>query len=172
VQRRLSAILAADVVGYSRLMGDDETGTLEALRRHRRELLAPKIAEHAGRIVKLMGDGALVEFASAVEAVACAVNIQVLMRDRNQEIPEDRRIIFRIGINIGDVILEGRGHLRRRRQHRRPAREPCRPGRHLHFAQRAQPSAGQAPSDPGGSRRDGGQEYRAVGARLCRRPRR
>ena len=81
-------------------------GTLEALRRHRRELLTPKIAEHGGRIVKLMGDGALVEFASAVEAVACGVDIQVLMRERNEHVPEDRRIVFRIGINIGDVIID------------------------------------------------------------------
>ena len=107
VQRRLSAILAADVVGYSRLMGDDETGTLEALRQHRRELLSPKITEHGGRIVKLMGDGALVEFASAVEAVACAVDIQILMRGRSAHVPDGRRIVFRIGINIGDVIIDG-----------------------------------------------------------------
>lgn len=107
VQRRLSAILAADVVGYSRLMGEDETGTLEALRQHRRELLTPNISKHGGRIVKLMGDGALVEFASAVEAVACAVDIQILMQARNRHVAEHRRIVFRIGINIGDVILDG-----------------------------------------------------------------
>ena len=107
VQRRLSAILAADVVGYSRLMGEDETGTLDALRRHRRELLTPKVLEHGGRIVKLIGDGALVEFASAVEAVACAVSIQVQMRERNEGVAEDRRIVFRMGINIGDVIIDG-----------------------------------------------------------------
>lgn len=107
VRRRLSAILAADVVGYSRLMAEDETGTLEALRRHRRELIAPRIAAHDGRIVKLMGDGALVEFASAVEAVGCAVDIQVLMRRRNEGIAANRRIVFRIGINIGDIILDG-----------------------------------------------------------------
>lgn len=107
VQRRLSAILAADVVGYSRLMGEHETETLVALRAHRDELVSPKVAQHGGRIVKLMGDGLLAEFPSAVAAVACAVDIQVLMRQRNATVAEDRRIVFRIGINLGDVLIEG-----------------------------------------------------------------
>ncbi len=106
-RRKLAAILAADVVGYSRLMGEDEVGTLDALRAHREELIEPKIAEHEGRLVKLMGDGLLVEFPSSVEAVHCAVEIQHTMGERNADVPEDRRIIFRIGINIGDIIVEG-----------------------------------------------------------------
>src|SRR5271169_1999625 len=107
VQRRLAAILAADVVGYSRLMGADEEGTLERLKAHRRRLIDPKIAEHHGRIVKTTGDGMLVEFASVVDAVRCAVEIQRGMVDRDAEIPEDKRITFRIGINLGDVIIDG-----------------------------------------------------------------
>ena len=107
VQRRLAAILAADVVGYSRLMGEDETGTLAQLKAHRKDLIDPKIAEHHGRIVKLMGDGALVEFPSVVEAVQCAVEIQPAMAERNTAIPEDRRIEFRLGIHVGDISVEG-----------------------------------------------------------------
>jgi adenylate cyclase len=107
VERRLAAILAADVVGYSRLMGEDEAGTLERLKAHRRELIDPKTLAYHGRIVKLMGDGALVEFASVVDAVQCAAEIQRGMVERNAEVSEDRRIEFRIGINLGDVIVEG-----------------------------------------------------------------
>jgi adenylate cyclase len=107
MERRLAAILAADVVGYSRLMGEDETGTLDALRAHREELIEPKIAEHEGRVVKLMGDGLLAEFPSAVEAVHCAVEIQHTMGERNANVPAERRITYRIGINIGDIIVEG-----------------------------------------------------------------
>jgi len=106
VERRLAAILAADVVGYSRLMGINEEGTLAALKTHQRELIDPKIAEHRGRIVKTTGDGALVEFASAVDAVRCAVEIQCAMSERSAAIPEDRRIDFRIGINVGDIIID------------------------------------------------------------------
>jgi len=106
VERRLAAILAADVAGYSRLMGADEEGTLAALKACRRELIDPKIAEHRGRIVKTTGDGALVEFASAVDAVRCAMEIQRAMGERNAVIPEDRRIEFRIGINVGDIIID------------------------------------------------------------------
>lgn len=106
VERRLAAILAADVAGYSRLMGVDEEGTLAALKRHRSELIDPKIAEHRGRTVKTTGDGALVEFASAVDAVRCATDIQRAMAVRNVDIAEDRRIEFRIGINVGDIIID------------------------------------------------------------------
>ena len=106
-ERRLAAILSADVVGYSRIMGADESGTLSSLKSHRSELIEPKIGEHNGRIVKLMGDGILGEFASAVDAVRCAIEIQRSMPDRNAKIPEDRWIQFRIGINVGDIILEG-----------------------------------------------------------------
>src|SRR5258707_2849742 len=107
VERRLAAILAADVAGYSRLMGVDEEGTHARLKAHLRELIDPKVAEHHGRIVKTTGDGALVEFASAVDATRCAVEIQRAMAGRNAAIPEDRRIEFRIGINVGEIIIEG-----------------------------------------------------------------
>ena len=105
VERRLAAILAADVVGYSRLMGRDEAGTLARLRGHRRELIDPNIAEHKGRIVKTTGDGILIEFPSVVEAVTCAVTVQRGMAERNHEIPADQRIVFRVGINLGDIII-------------------------------------------------------------------
>src|SRR5437588_6288073 len=105
--RRLAAILAADVAGYSRLMGADEEGTLERLKALRRELLDPKIAEHKGRIVKTTGDGLLVEFASVVDAVRCAVAVQQAMPERNTGVAADNRIEQRIGINLGDVIVEG-----------------------------------------------------------------
>jgi adenylate cyclase len=105
--RRLAAILAADVAGYSRLMGADEEGTLERLKALRRELLDPKIAEHKGRIVKTTGDGLLVEFASVVDAVRCAVAVQQVMPERNAGVAADNRIELRIGINLGDVIVEG-----------------------------------------------------------------
>jgi adenylate cyclase len=104
--RRLAAILAADVAGYSRLMGADEEGTHEHLQAHRRELIDPKISEHSGRIVKTTGDGILAEFPSVVDAVRCAVELQRAMTDREAGMPEDRRIRFRIGINLGDVIVE------------------------------------------------------------------
>ena len=107
MQRRLAAILAADVVGYSRLMEGDEIETLTSLKSHRRELIDRCIVEHRGRIVKTTGDGMLVEFASVVDAVACAVTIQRGMFRRNAGVPHDKQIVFRIGINIGDVIIDG-----------------------------------------------------------------
>ena len=107
MQRRLAAILAADVVGYSRLMGCDEVGTLRALKAHRRELVDTTIAEHHGRIVKTTGDGLLLEFASVVDAVACAVHIQRNMISRNATVAHEKRIVFRIGINVGDIIIDG-----------------------------------------------------------------
>ena len=106
MERRLSAIMATDVVGYSRLMGGDEVGTLTALKLHRAEMIDPAIASHQGRIVKLTGDGMLVEFSSVVSAVECACAVQRDMRQRNAAIPEDRRIEFRIGVNLGDVIVD------------------------------------------------------------------
>jgi adenylate cyclase len=108
VERRLAAILAADVAGYSRLMGADEEGTLAALKTLRRELADPKIKEHRGRIVKTTGDGLLLEFASVVDAVRCAVEVQREMAERNADVPPERRIEFRMGINVGDVIRDGR----------------------------------------------------------------
>ena len=106
VERRLAAILAADVAGYSRLMGIDEEGTLADLKGHTRAVLDPKITEHRGRIVKTTGDGLLVEFASVVDAVRCAVDIQRQMAERNVEVPAERRIEFRIGLNVGDIIID------------------------------------------------------------------
>ncbi len=107
VERRLTTILAADVVGYSRLMSEDEAGTLASLKAIRRELVEPKTAEHHGRVVKLIGDGTLMEFGSVVDAVRFAVDLQQAMVARNAKVPEDRQITFRIGINIGDIIVEG-----------------------------------------------------------------
>jgi len=104
VERRLAAILAADVAGYSRLVGEDEEGTLERLRVVRREVVDPMIEEHRGRIVRIAGDGLLVEFASVVDAVRCAVDTQREMALRNAELPANQRIEFRIGINLGDII--------------------------------------------------------------------
>jgi len=106
VERRLAAILAVDVAGYSRLMGEDEEGTLAALRAVRRDLADPKIAEHRGRIVKTTGDGLLAEFASVVDAARCAVEVQREMIARNAAVPAERRIEFRMGINVGDIIIE------------------------------------------------------------------
>ena len=105
-QRRLAAILVADVVGYSRLMGEDEEGTLEALTAHRTELIEPCIAEHRGRVVKTTGDGLLAEFASVLDSIRCAVAIQEGMADRNIATSDDHRIEFRIGVNLGDVIVQ------------------------------------------------------------------
>jgi class 3 adenylate cyclase len=107
VLRRLTAILAADVAGYSRLMGADEEGTLRRLQAHLRELFDPKIAEHRGRIVKTTGDGLLAEFASVVDAVRCAVDVQEKMAQRNAVILAEQRIEFRIGVNLGDVMIDG-----------------------------------------------------------------
>jgi len=106
VQRRLAAILAADVAGYSRLIGADEEGTLARLKAHRRELIDPKIAQHKGRIVKTTGDGVLAEFASTVDALRCAGEVQAAMTERNAAVPADSRIAFRIGIHQGDIVVE------------------------------------------------------------------
>ncbi len=106
-QRRLAAIVSVDVVGYSRLMGVDEVGTLATLRTHRAELIDPLIAKHDGRIVKTMGDGLLLEFPSVVNAIQCSLEVQQGMAERNDGVDEDRHITFRIGVNLGDIILEG-----------------------------------------------------------------
>jgi adenylate cyclase len=107
VERRLTTILAADVAGYSRLMGDDEEGTLAQLKVRRRELVDPAIKQHNGRIIKTTGDGMLVEFASVVNAVRCAVQVQRAMIARNANVPQQKQIEFRIGINVGDIIIDG-----------------------------------------------------------------
>ena len=106
VERRLTAILAADVAGYSRLIGADEEGTLAQLKAFRKTLVDPTIAKHRGRIVKTTGDGMLVEFASAVDAARCAVEVQRGIADENTEIPQAKRIEFRIGIHLGDIIID------------------------------------------------------------------
>ena len=108
VERELAAILAADVVGYSRLMGIDEEGTLARLKLLRRKVFDPKIQEHQGYIVKTVGDGILIEFPSVVEAVQCAVEVQQRIAEHNAELPREQRLEFRAGINLGDVIIEGR----------------------------------------------------------------
>jgi adenylate cyclase len=106
LERRLAAILAADVAGYSRLIGNDEEGTHTALKRVFKSLVDSRIAQHRGRLVKNTGDGALVEFASAIDAVRCAVEIQRAMAELNVDLPLERRIEFRIGINVGDIIFD------------------------------------------------------------------
>src|ERR1700760_1342368 len=105
-ERRLAAILAADIAGYSRLVGANEEGTLERLRAHRRELIDPKIAAHRGRLVKTTGDGLLVEFASVVDALRCATEVQQSMAGPNAETPAAERIEFRIGVHQGDIVVE------------------------------------------------------------------
>ena len=107
VERRLSAIMAADVVGYSRLIEADEPGTLAALKDLRQKVLKPLLAEHRGRIVKLMGDGLIAEFASIVSAVACATAVQKQLTMRQETVPAQSRIVLRIGVNLGDVVVEG-----------------------------------------------------------------
>src|SRR6476620_4661013 len=106
VERRLAAIVAADVAGYSRLMGLDEVGTARTLREHRK-LTDALVAKHGGRLVKSTGDGVLLEFPSVVDAVECAVAVQAVMAQRNEGVPADRRMVFRIGVNLGDVLIEG-----------------------------------------------------------------
>src|SRR5437016_9233570 len=107
VQRRLAAILAADVVGYSRMMGTDEAGTLAALKAWHEDIVQPLMSKHDGRVIKLMGDGVLAEFASAVNAVKCAVEIQETVGAASESTLAERKIILRIGINLGDVMVEG-----------------------------------------------------------------
>jgi adenylate cyclase len=107
VTRKLVAILSVDMVGYSRLMGKDEQGTIARQKAHREELIRPKISEHHGRIVKTMGDGLLLEFASVVEAFQCAIELQSGMAERNREVTDERKMLLRIGLNVGDVVVDG-----------------------------------------------------------------
>jgi adenylate cyclase len=106
IERKLAAILAADVAGYSRLMGADEEGTLARLKSCRRELMDPEIAEHRGRVVKTTGDGILIEFPSVVDAVRCAMDVQRGMAERNANVTDEQRIEFRVGINLGDIMID------------------------------------------------------------------
>ena len=131
--RRLAAILAADIVGYSRMMGEDEAGTLAALKACRSELFDPTVERYRGRIFKVIGDGILSEFASVVDGIRCAMHLQAAM-PRHQFGPGDGKpLVFRMGLNLGDVIAEGGRYLRRRREHRRTARNSRRFRRPVHL---------------------------------------
>jgi class 3 adenylate cyclase len=171
LERRLAAILAADVVGYSRLMSADEEGTHFRLLAYRRDVIAPKVREHRGRIVKHTGDGALVEFGSVVDAVRCALEVQQNIRTRNAGLPQDRRIEFRIGVNLGDVIVApddiyGHGvNVASRLEGLAGAR------RHLHHGRRLAPCAGCDRRRVRRSRREAAEEHRRSGAclRACSR---
>jgi adenylate cyclase len=130
--RKLAAILAADVVGFSRMTGADEDRTLARLRALRSDLIDPTISVHNGRVIKRTGDGALVEFRSVLDAVRCAIEVQNAMVERNAGLPEDRRIVFRIGVHLGDVVEESDGDLMRRREYCRAIgrhRPPLMPAR-------------------------------------------
>ena len=144
VERRLAAILAGDVAGYSRLMGADDEGTLHAFKIHRKQLIDPKITEHRGRIVKTTGDGILVEFVSVVDAVRCAVDIQRGMAERNTDVPADKRIQFRIGINVGDIIIDGGDIFGDGVSSGGAARNACRSRRYHGFERRPRSGARQA----------------------------
>src|SRR5207244_6102840 len=124
VVRRFAAILAADAAGSSRLIEAGEEGTLSRLKVLRAEIIDPKITHHKGRIVKTSGDGLLVEFASVVDALRCAAEVQTALAESNAPLPRDRRIEFRIGINVGDIVVDDGDIFWRRRQRRSPARRP------------------------------------------------
>ena len=142
--RKIAAILVADVVGYSRLAGADEDRTLSRLRGLRSDLIDPAIAAHRGRVVKRTGDGSIVEFHSAVDAVRCAVEVQSGMSERNAGVPHDRQIVFRIGVHVGDVVEESDGDLNgRRRKCRGAARGSLRPRRHRPVRGRLPAGSGQ-----------------------------
>jgi class 3 adenylate cyclase len=141
-ERRLAAVLAADVVAYARLMGQDEARTHSRLKAIRRELVDPSVKRHGGRVVKSTGDGALVEFPSALEAVSCAVEVQKAMLNRNAGVPEDKRIVFRIGVNVGDLIID-EGYLRRRCERGGSLGRSVPARGSLHLADRSQLREGQ-----------------------------
>ena len=170
VERKLAAILAADVVGYSRLVGADEAGTIARLKALRKEFIEPLIAEYRGRVVKLMGDGALVEFASAVDAVECAVAIQHGVAEREAAEPEDRRIAVPHRHQRRRHHRRGRRHPGRRRQRRGAPRRPGRAGRHLRRPQRPQPGQGEARAPLRADGRAPGQEHRRAGHGLSGQP--
>ena len=166
MQRRLAAILAADVVGYSRLMELDEAGTLTALKAHRAELIDPTVAAKGGRMVKLMGDGALVEFPSVVDALSCAVAIQKGMAERNRAVAPERRIAFRVGINLGDVIVEGEDLYGGGGQRGGAPGGACRAGRNLPFGYRLRHGPRQSRNRLRGSGPAQGQEPGPAGPGL------
>ena len=164
--RRLAAIVSLDVVGYSRLMGVDDSGTLAALKAHRRELIDPKIAEHDGRIVKTTGDGLLLEFSSVVDAVRCAVDVQRGMAERNAGVAADKRLDFRIGINVGDIIIDGDDIFGDGVNVAARLEGAGRSRRHLRQPKRARSGAGQAELCLRGPRGAGSQEHRPTRRRL------
>ena len=172
VDRKLAAILAADVVGYSALMERDEKGTYERLKAGREELFEPEIARHHGRVFKLMGDGMLAEFGSVVDAVECAVSLQRGLAERNAEVPDDQRIQVRIGINLGEVIVEGDDRYRRGRQHCHASGAARRARRHLGLRQSRQGGGEEARLRLRADGRAEGEEHRRAGAGLPRQARR
>ena len=161
--RRLAAILAADVAGYSRLMGVDEEGTHERLKAHLRDLVDPKIKEHRGRVVKNTGDGLLAEFSSVVDAVRCAVEIQREMAER-EPVPDERRISFRIGVNLGDVIVEETDIFGDGVNVAARLEGLAEPGGNLCEPSGTRPDQRQAALPVRGARRAERQEHRAAGA--------
>ena len=164
--RRLAAILAADVVGFSRLMAVDEPGTMAALKARRREVLMPLVAKHQGRVFKVAGDGVMVEFASAVNAVECAVELQQAMASANRDIVAERHIILRVGINLGDVMVEGSDLYGDGVNVAARLEFDCKAGLHRHFRHRIRVYQGKGsgrlrrpwPTAP--------EEHRRAGARL------
>src|ERR1700724_1149 len=166
MERKLTAILCADVYGYSRLMGEDEEATLHTLTSHRR-LIDSQIEQHHGRFVNSAGDSVLAEFASVVEAVNCAVDIQTALKAENAKLLPERRMEFRIGVNLGDVMIEGDQIYGDGITRRCATGEPRRPRRHLHLGNGPRTGTGQARARIPGQRRANGQEYRASGARVA-----
>ena len=165
--RKIAAILAADVVGFSRLAGADEDRTLARLRALRSDLIDPTIAVHHGRVFKRTGDGLIVEFRSVVDAVRCAIEVQHGMAERNEGVAPEKRIELRIGVHLGDVVEEsGRRSHGRRRQHRCAARGRRRAGRDLSVRGRLPAGARPGEGDVRRSRRKGTQEHCPAGARL------
>ena len=169
--RRLAAILAADVVGYSRLMGEDEAGTARAVG-ERREAARPIVADHGGRIVKTTGDGLLLEFPSVVAAVECAIAIQNMTAERNADTPEDKRILYRIGVNLGDVLIEGDDILGDGVNIAARLEGVMRSRRRLHIRRRLRACSRARRGALRRSRREGPEKHRAAGASLCVQTRR
>ena len=163
--RQLAAILAADVVGYSRLMGEDEAGTARAVREHR-QAAAPIVRGFGGRLVKTMGDGVLLEFPSVVAAVECAIAIQQQMAERNADVPEARRILYRIGVNLGDVLIDGEDILGDGVNIAARLEGICEPGASLHLRLCLRSCSRQDRRGLCRPRREDAQEHRPVGAGL------
>ena len=168
VQRRLAAILAADVAGYSRLMGLDEVGTARTLREHR-AVTDALVARHGGRTVKTTGDGVLTEFPSVVDAVECAVAVQAVMAERNKDIPEDRRMLYRIGINLGDILIEGDDILGDGVNVAARLEGIAEPGGICISSSAHDQVSGKVAVEFTGSGRANSQEHSPSGTRLCRR---